>query len=185
MFLLSVHAVSVTCLAWFSEDRPFAVGYSDGKLLLGTKEPTEKGGAVLIDAHKDMVVSMKWDPTGKILLTTAVQLRLLRRMVGARNKCQGWIQEGSGSEVCVSAERTHHSCPHRCFQSWWADIGVWGPWWPHEYLVFTGKIIFGVVWFSLLVRVSEMIMASGQLPRHHVLNTLAKVWCKITLQHRK
>ncbi|RMB94614.1 hypothetical protein DUI87_29429 [Hirundo rustica rustica] len=63
--------VSVTCLAWFSEDRPFAVGYSDGKLLLGTKEPTEKGGAILIDAHKDMVVSMKWDPTGKILLTCA------------------------------------------------------------------------------------------------------------------
>ncbi|KAJ7425197.1 hypothetical protein WISP_24460 [Willisornis vidua] len=63
--------VSVTCLAWFSEDRPFAVGYSDGKLLIGTKEPMEKGGVVLIDAHKDMVVSMKWDPTGKILLTCA------------------------------------------------------------------------------------------------------------------
>lgn len=52
MFVLSAHAVSVTCLAWFSEDRPFAVGYSDGKLLLGTKEPTEKGGVILIDAHK-------------------------------------------------------------------------------------------------------------------------------------
>ncbi|KAF4017395.1 hypothetical protein G4228_009189 [Cervus hanglu yarkandensis] len=45
--------VSVTCIAWFSEDRPFAVGYFDGKLLLGTKEPLEKGGIVLIDAHKD------------------------------------------------------------------------------------------------------------------------------------
>lgn len=44
--------VSVTCIAWFSEDRPFAVGYFDGKLLLGTKEPLEKGGIVLIDAHK-------------------------------------------------------------------------------------------------------------------------------------
>uniref|UniRef100_A0A7M4EPI1 HECT-type E3 ubiquitin transferase n=1 Tax=Crocodylus porosus TaxID=8502 RepID=A0A7M4EPI1_CROPO len=63
--------VSVTCLAWFSEDRPFAVGYSDGKLLIGTKEPLEKGGIVLIDAHKDTIVSMKWDPTGKILMTCA------------------------------------------------------------------------------------------------------------------
>ncbi|ELW71312.1 putative E3 ubiquitin-protein ligase HERC1 [Tupaia chinensis] len=45
--------VSVTCIAWFSEDRPFAVGYFDGKLLLGTKEPLDKGGIVLIDAHKD------------------------------------------------------------------------------------------------------------------------------------
>ncbi|OXB82040.1 UNVERIFIED_CONTAM: hypothetical protein H355_004123 [Colinus virginianus] len=63
--------VSVTCLAWFSEDKPFAVGYSDGKLLIGTKEPLEKGEIVLIDAHKDTIVSMKWDPTGKILLTCA------------------------------------------------------------------------------------------------------------------
>uniref|UniRef100_A0A5F9C1Q2 HECT-type E3 ubiquitin transferase n=1 Tax=Oryctolagus cuniculus TaxID=9986 RepID=A0A5F9C1Q2_RABIT len=63
--------VSVTCIAWFSEDRPFAVGYFDGKLLLGTKEPLEKGGIVLIDAHKDTLVSMKWDPTGHILLTCA------------------------------------------------------------------------------------------------------------------
>lgn len=62
--------VSVTCIAWFSEDRPFAVGYFDGKLLLGTKEPLEKGGIVLIDAHK-VNASLKniilWD-TSAILL---------------------------------------------------------------------------------------------------------------------
>ncbi|XP_066885802.1 probable E3 ubiquitin-protein ligase HERC1 isoform X20 [Kogia breviceps] len=63
--------VSVTCIAWFSEDRPFAVGYFDGKLLLGTKEPLDKGGIVLIDAHKDTLTSMKWDPTGHILMTCA------------------------------------------------------------------------------------------------------------------
>uniref|UniRef100_A0A8D0TJ20 HECT-type E3 ubiquitin transferase n=1 Tax=Sus scrofa TaxID=9823 RepID=A0A8D0TJ20_PIG len=63
--------VSITCIAWFSEDRPFAVGYFDGKLLLGTKEPLEKGGIVLIDAHKDTLTSMKWDPTGHILMTCA------------------------------------------------------------------------------------------------------------------
>lgn len=50
--MLPVYIVSVTCLAWFSEDRPFAVGYSDGKLLIGTKEPLEKGEIVLVDAHK-------------------------------------------------------------------------------------------------------------------------------------
>ncbi|XP_055453781.1 probable E3 ubiquitin-protein ligase HERC1 isoform X7 [Psammomys obesus] len=63
--------VSVTCIAWFSEDRPFAVGYFDGKLLMGTKDPLEKGGIVLIDAHKETLVSMKWDPTGHILMTCA------------------------------------------------------------------------------------------------------------------
>ncbi|XP_025019967.1 probable E3 ubiquitin-protein ligase HERC1 isoform X1 [Python bivittatus] len=63
--------VSVTCLAWFSEDNPFAVGYVDGKLLIGTKEPRETGGIVLVDAHKDTIVSMKWDPAGKILMTCA------------------------------------------------------------------------------------------------------------------
>nr|XP_060611660.1 probable E3 ubiquitin-protein ligase HERC1 isoform X2 [Anolis sagrei ordinatus] len=64
--------VSVTCLAWFSEDKPFAVGYLDGKLLIGTKEePLGKGGIVLVDAHKDSLLSLKWDPTGRILLTCA------------------------------------------------------------------------------------------------------------------
>lgn len=56
--MLSV-AVSVTCLAWFSEDKPFAVGYSDGKLLIGTKEPLEKGEIVLLDAHKVELVILK------------------------------------------------------------------------------------------------------------------------------
>ncbi|XP_054985114.1 probable E3 ubiquitin-protein ligase HERC1 [Sorex araneus] len=63
--------VSVTCIAWFSEDKPFAVGYFDGKLLLGSREPLEKGGITLIDAHKDTLVSMKWDPLGRLLLTCA------------------------------------------------------------------------------------------------------------------
>ncbi|KAL7980305.1 hypothetical protein Chor_014634 [Crotalus horridus] len=63
--------VSVTCLAWFSEESPFAVGYVDGKLLIGQREARESGGIVLVDAHKDTMVSMKWDPTGKILVTCA------------------------------------------------------------------------------------------------------------------
>nr|XP_033775643.1 probable E3 ubiquitin-protein ligase HERC1 isoform X2 [Geotrypetes seraphini] len=62
---------AVTCIAWLSEDRQFAVGYTDGKLIIGTTESLEKGGIVLIDAHKDNLVSMKWDPTGQILMTCA------------------------------------------------------------------------------------------------------------------
>lgn len=49
MFLLSV---AVMHIAWYSEDQPFAVGYADGKLLIGSKEPLEKGAIVVIDAHK-------------------------------------------------------------------------------------------------------------------------------------
>lgn len=44
--------VSVTCLAWFSEESAFAVGYVDGKLLIGLREARESGGIVLVDAHK-------------------------------------------------------------------------------------------------------------------------------------
>uniref|UniRef100_A0A3Q3NLN4 Uncharacterized protein n=1 Tax=Labrus bergylta TaxID=56723 RepID=A0A3Q3NLN4_9LABR len=44
--------VAVMHIAWYSEDKPFAVGYADGKLLIGTKEPLEKGAIVVIDAHK-------------------------------------------------------------------------------------------------------------------------------------
>jgi len=39
-------------VAWYSESRPFAVGYADGKLLIGSTEPLENGAIVVIDAHK-------------------------------------------------------------------------------------------------------------------------------------
>uniref|UniRef100_A0A668SQ94 HECT-type E3 ubiquitin transferase n=1 Tax=Oreochromis aureus TaxID=47969 RepID=A0A668SQ94_OREAU len=61
--------VAIMHIAWYSEDKPFAVGYTDGKLLIGSKEPLDKGAIVVIDAHK--VDSMKWSPTGQILLTCA------------------------------------------------------------------------------------------------------------------
>uniref|UniRef100_A0A0F8CLJ4 HECT-type E3 ubiquitin transferase n=1 Tax=Larimichthys crocea TaxID=215358 RepID=A0A0F8CLJ4_LARCR len=63
--------VAVLHIAWYSEDKPFAVGYADGKLLIGSKEPLEKGAIVVIDAHKESITSMKWSPTGQILLTCA------------------------------------------------------------------------------------------------------------------
>uniref|UniRef100_A0A8D2ZRX9 HECT-type E3 ubiquitin transferase n=1 Tax=Scophthalmus maximus TaxID=52904 RepID=A0A8D2ZRX9_SCOMX len=63
--------VAVMHIAWYSEDKPFAVGYADGKLLIGSKEPLEKGAIVVIDAHKESISSMKWSPTGQILLTCA------------------------------------------------------------------------------------------------------------------
>ncbi|XP_014872809.1 probable E3 ubiquitin-protein ligase HERC1 isoform X1 [Poecilia latipinna] len=63
--------VAVMHIAWYSEDRPFAVGYADGKLLIGSKEPLEKGAVVVIDAHKESITSMKWSPNGQILLSCA------------------------------------------------------------------------------------------------------------------
>ncbi|XP_013768752.1 probable E3 ubiquitin-protein ligase HERC1 [Pundamilia nyererei] len=63
--------VAIMHIAWYSEDKPFAVGYADGKLLIGSKEPLDKGAIVVIDAHKESISSMKWSPTGQILLTCA------------------------------------------------------------------------------------------------------------------
>ncbi|CAG5849679.1 unnamed protein product [Menidia menidia] len=63
--------VAVMSIAWFSEDKPFAVGYADGKLLIGSKEPLDKGAVVVIDAHKEAISSMKWSPGGQMLLTCA------------------------------------------------------------------------------------------------------------------
>lgn len=48
----SLLSVAVMHVAWYSEDKPFAVGYADGKLLMGSKEPLEKDAVVVIDAHK-------------------------------------------------------------------------------------------------------------------------------------
>nr|XP_057932868.1 probable E3 ubiquitin-protein ligase HERC1 isoform X6 [Doryrhamphus excisus] len=63
--------VAVMNIAWYSEDKPFAVGYADGKLLIGSKEPLEQRAIVVIDAHKESVTNMKWSPTGQILMTCA------------------------------------------------------------------------------------------------------------------
>ncbi|XP_057693770.1 probable E3 ubiquitin-protein ligase HERC1 isoform X5 [Corythoichthys intestinalis] len=63
--------VAVMNVAWYSEDKPFAVGYADGKLLIGSKEPLEQGAIVVIDAHNESITNMKWSPTGQILMTCA------------------------------------------------------------------------------------------------------------------
>ncbi|XP_053490210.1 probable E3 ubiquitin-protein ligase HERC1 isoform X6 [Ictalurus furcatus] len=63
--------VAVMNMAWYSEDRPFAVGYADGKLLIGCKEALENGSVVVIDAHKESISSLRWAPGGQILLSCA------------------------------------------------------------------------------------------------------------------
>uniref|UniRef100_A0A3Q2XK51 HECT-type E3 ubiquitin transferase n=1 Tax=Hippocampus comes TaxID=109280 RepID=A0A3Q2XK51_HIPCM len=63
--------VAVMNIAWYREDKAFAVGYADGKLLIGSKEPLEQGAIVVIDAHKESITNMKWSPTGQILMTCA------------------------------------------------------------------------------------------------------------------
>ncbi|TRY89480.1 hypothetical protein DNTS_016060 [Danionella cerebrum] len=63
--------VAVLQIAWYSEDRPFAVGYADGKLLIGSKEHSENERVVVIDAHKESICSLRWAPGGQVLLSCA------------------------------------------------------------------------------------------------------------------
>ena len=42
--------MAVTCLAWFDEDRKFAVAYADGELVLCSKNEYEE--PVKIEAHQ-------------------------------------------------------------------------------------------------------------------------------------
>ncbi|XP_033842077.1 probable E3 ubiquitin-protein ligase HERC1 isoform X2 [Periophthalmus magnuspinnatus] len=81
--------VAVMQIAWYSEDKPFAVGYADGKLLIGSKEPLEKGAIVVIDAHKESITSMKWSPNGQMLMTCAKEETV--KLWGAdHNSGSGW-----------------------------------------------------------------------------------------------
>ncbi|XP_048738015.2 probable E3 ubiquitin-protein ligase HERC1 isoform X3 [Ostrea edulis] len=57
--------VSVTQIAWFDEDRPFAVAFSDGVISLCTKFEMERPH--LTKAFDSSVSCMKWDPTGHML----------------------------------------------------------------------------------------------------------------------
>ncbi|XP_069780317.1 probable E3 ubiquitin-protein ligase HERC1 isoform X3 [Narcine bancroftii] len=60
--------VAVQCIAWYSEGKPMAVGYSDGKILLGTREPNNIEEPVLFDSFQENITDLKWDPTGHLLL---------------------------------------------------------------------------------------------------------------------
>ncbi|XP_066501303.1 probable E3 ubiquitin-protein ligase HERC1 isoform X2 [Hoplias malabaricus] len=57
------------CLAWYSTDRPFAVGYPDGKILLATTECYDMDQPVLLTAFHECVSALRWDPTGHLLLS--------------------------------------------------------------------------------------------------------------------
>ncbi|XP_076465936.1 putative E3 ubiquitin-protein ligase HERC1 isoform X3 [Babylonia areolata] len=61
--------VPVTQLAWFDEDRKFAVAYHDGELVLCSRNEFEE--PVRVEAHQTAITSLQWDPTGHVLATAA------------------------------------------------------------------------------------------------------------------
>ncbi|KAI4901439.1 hypothetical protein NFI96_014722 [Prochilodus magdalenae] len=61
--------VSPQCLSWYSTDRPFAVGYPDGKILLATAECYDTDQPILLTAFHESVSAVRWDPTGHLLLS--------------------------------------------------------------------------------------------------------------------
>ncbi|KAK3097022.1 hypothetical protein FSP39_005665 [Pinctada imbricata] len=57
---------SVTQIEWYDEDKPFAVGFSDGVISLCTMVDFEQ--PVVKEAHDGcQVLCLKWDPTGQML----------------------------------------------------------------------------------------------------------------------
>ncbi|XP_061657060.1 probable E3 ubiquitin-protein ligase HERC1 isoform X5 [Syngnathoides biaculeatus] len=56
------------CVAWHSEEKPFAVGYPSGKILLAMTETYESEHLVVLPIYQDSVTCLKWDPTGHLLL---------------------------------------------------------------------------------------------------------------------
>ncbi|XP_028822113.1 probable E3 ubiquitin-protein ligase HERC1 [Denticeps clupeoides] len=84
--------VAVMCVAWHSVDRPFAVGYSDGKLMFGTRDPLEKAAMVLIDAHKECISSVKWDSAGQLLMSCAKE-----------EVVKLWVEQSEGKWACLQS----------------------------------------------------------------------------------
>ena len=56
-------SVGVTSLAWFNEEQCFAVGFTDGKVLLAMRDPERQ--TATIDACQSSVSRLYWDPTGR------------------------------------------------------------------------------------------------------------------------
>nr|XP_015195044.1 PREDICTED: probable E3 ubiquitin-protein ligase HERC1 isoform X5 [Lepisosteus oculatus] len=62
---------SVQCIAWHRLDKPFAVGYQDGKILISSTEPYDTEQPLILSAFPEGVSGLKWDPTGHLLLSVA------------------------------------------------------------------------------------------------------------------
>ncbi|XP_077870271.1 putative E3 ubiquitin-protein ligase HERC1 [Saccoglossus kowalevskii] len=63
--------VSVSHVAWYDEDRQFAIGYSDGIVQFCSRNSYEPDPLQTIHAHENGLSCMKWDPTGNLLATCA------------------------------------------------------------------------------------------------------------------
>ena len=60
--VLTICLVSVSSAVWFSEEQAFAIGFTDGKIVLATRDPERP--AATIDACQSKISQLAWDPTG-------------------------------------------------------------------------------------------------------------------------
>lgn len=69
------------CVAWHSEDRPFAAGYTDGKILLSSVDSEQPD---VMTVYSEGLTSLKWDPTGQLLLcqSRSELVRIVGRSAG-------------------------------------------------------------------------------------------------------
>ncbi|XP_035829751.1 probable E3 ubiquitin-protein ligase HERC1 isoform X3 [Aplysia californica] len=100
--------VSVTSIVWYEEDHRFAVSYSDGVISLCSREDFEQ--PLNVDAHKSSISLLSWDPTGKLLASSAMGETDLRV----------WITAG---EEGLSA---WDSLPHAAAVSDFRWCNMWG-----------------------------------------------------------
>ncbi|XP_076014530.1 putative E3 ubiquitin-protein ligase HERC1 isoform X2 [Genypterus blacodes] len=56
------------CVAWYNAEKPFAVGYPNGNILLATAGTYEDEKPTVLSVFHESVSSVKWDPTGHLLL---------------------------------------------------------------------------------------------------------------------
>ncbi|GFO36542.1 HECT and rld domain-containing e3 ubiquitin protein ligase family member 1, partial [Plakobranchus ocellatus] len=89
--------VSVTSIAWYEEDRRFAVAYSDGVISLCSKENYEQ--PINIDAHQTSIVSICWDTTGYLLASHSTN----------DDQLKVWMT--AGDEGFTPWASLHHSAP--------------------------------------------------------------------------
>ncbi|XP_029941533.1 probable E3 ubiquitin-protein ligase HERC1 [Salarias fasciatus] len=97
------------CVAWHSEDKPFAVGYPSGKVLLAATETYENEQPVMLQLFQDNVSSLKWDPTGHLLLCLgrSEAVRILGRSGGTWTVLHSLLHPGTVNiaEWCPLAGR--------------------------------------------------------------------------------
>lgn len=88
------YTCAVSHLAWFNGDKEFAVGYTDGTIKLGKRNPNFN--TILLIQYNSSISGLEWDPHGELLVTAATD-----------GNCHIWHEFDGNWKILYNLKQSH------------------------------------------------------------------------------